>query len=108
MKNVYTMCYHVSMKAKYEIIKIRNIKFVVKLDYNPISQDFEYHMFVRHLVTPQEAIAAYFTKTFEEYNEKYNRYEAYSEKYDITVYYTFLKDENILLITAFRQGGKYE
>ena len=65
-------------------------------------------MYIRHLVTPQEAIAAYFTKTEEEYNTKYNRYEAYSKKFDITVYYTFLKDENVLLITAFRQGGLYE
>lgn len=102
------MCYNDIVNAKYEIIKIKNTKFVVKLDYNPISQDYEYHMFVRHLVTPQEAIAAYFSKTYEEYNEKYDRYEAYSEKFDITLYYTFLKDENILLITAFRQGGKYE
>lgn len=102
------MCYNDIVNAKYEIIKIKNTKFVVKLDYNPISQDYEYHMFVRHLVTPQEAIAAYFSKTYEEYNEKYDRYEAYSEKFDITLYYTFLKDENILLIIALRQGGKYE
>lgn len=102
------MCYNDIVNAKYEIIKIKNTKFVVKLDYNPISQDYEYHMFVRHLVTPQEAIAAYFSKTYEEYNEKYDRFEAYSEKFDITLYYTFLKDENILLITALRQGGKYE
>lgn len=96
------------MNAKYEVIKIKNVKFLVKLDYNPISQNYEYHMFVRHLIMPHEAIAAYFSKTYEEYNDKFDRFEAYSEKYDITVYYTFLKDENILLITAFRQGGQYE
>ncbi len=39
------------------------------------------------------------------YNDKYERYKAYSEKLDITIYYTYLKDENILLITAFSQGG---
>ena len=99
------MCYHVNMKAKYQIFKIRGQKFVVKLDYNELTQDYDYHMYIRHLVTPQEAIAAYFNKTYEEYNQKYNRYEAYSQKFDITLYYTFLEDENVLLITAFRQGG---
>jgi len=93
------------MKFKYEIFKIRGQKFVVKLDYNELSQDYEYHMYIRHLITPEQAISAYFTRTYEEYNEKYDRYEAYSESLDITVYYTYLKDENILLITAFSQGG---
>ena len=102
------MCYHKIMKAKYKIFKIKGQKFVIKLDYNELTQDYDYHMYIRHLITPQEAIAAYFTKTYEEYNVQYNRYEAYSSKFDITVYYTFLKDENILLITAFRQGGSNE
>lgn len=93
------------MKFKYEIFKIRGQKFVVKLDYNELSQDYEYHMYIRHLITPEQAISAYFTRTYEEYNEKYDRYEAYSESQDITVYYAYLKDENILLITAFSQGG---
>lgn len=99
------MCYNINIKFKYEIFKIRGQKFVVKLDYNELSQDYEYHMYIRHLITPEQAISAYFTRTYEEYNEKYDRYEAYSESLDITVYYTYLKDENILLITAFSQGG---
>lgn len=96
------------MKPKYQIFKIGGKKFVVKLDYNPVTKDYDYHMYIRHLVKPEYAIAAYFTRTDEVYNEQYERYEAYSEKYDITVYYTFLKDENILLITAFYQGGTDE
>ena len=102
------MCYHVIMKPKYQIFRIKGQKFLVKLDYNELIQDYEYHMYIRHLVTPQEAIAAYFTRIYEEYNDQYDRYEAYSQKFDITVYYTFLEDENILLITAFRQGGLNE
>jgi len=86
---------------KYKVFTVKNQNFVVKMDFDPILNDFEYHMYIRHLITPQQAIAAYFTKTFEIYNEKYDRCEAYSEKYNITVYYTFLKDTNILLITAF-------
>ncbi len=99
------MCYNKIMKSKYEIFKIKGLKFVVKLDYNELVNDYEYHMYIRHLITPEQAIAAYFSKTYEEYNSKYDRYEAYSEKLDITVYYTYLKDENILLITAFSKGG---
>lgn len=101
------MRYNISMKAKYQIFKIKGKKFIVKLDYNELINDYEYHMYIRHLIMPQQAIAAYFTKTYEVYNEQYNRYEAYSEKYDITVFYTYLKDEDILLITAFSKGGLY-
>ena len=50
------------------------------------------------------AIAAYFSKTTEIYNKDYNRYELYSESQNITVYYTYLKEEDVLLITAFYQG----
>ena len=95
------------MKAKYQIFKIKGKKFVVKLDYNELINDYEYHMYIRHLIMPQQAIAAYFAKTYETYNVQYDRYEVYSKKYDITVYYTYLKEEDILLITAFK-GGKYE
>ena len=63
-------------------------------------------MYIRHLVTPQQAIAAYFSKTYEIYNEKRERFELYSEKLNIMVYYTYLKEQDILLITAFYQGGQ--
>lgn len=95
------------MKAKYQIFKIKGKKFIVKLDYNELINDYEYHMYIRHLIMPQQAIAAYFAKTYETYNAQYDRYEVYSKKYDITVYYTYLKEEDILLITAFK-GGQYE
>lgn len=95
-------------KHKYKIFKIRGKKFVVKMDLNQLTNEYEYHMYIRHLVTPQQAIAAYFSKTKEEYNTRYNRYELYSEKFDITVYYTYLKEQDILLITAFHQGELHE
>lgn len=53
---------------KYQIFKIKGQKFIVKLDLNPLT-----------LVTPQQAIAAYFTKTTEIYNSQFDRYELYSE-----------------------------
>lgn len=71
------------------------------MDLNPLTNEFEYH----NLVTPQQAIAAYFTKTTEIYNSQFDRYELYSESLNINVYYTYLKEKDILLITAFYQGG---
>ena len=50
------------MDAKYQIFKIKGKKFVVKLDFNSITQEYDYHMYIRHLITPQQAIAAYFSK----------------------------------------------
>ena len=54
------------MKAKYEIFKIRGKKFVVKLDFNEITQEYDYHMYLRHLISPEQAILAYFSRTYEE------------------------------------------
>lgn len=92
------------MNNKFEVLKVKNKSFVVKLDYNPITDDYDYHMYIRHLVTPEQAIFAYFNKTSELYNPKYDRYELYCKESDICVYYTFLKEKNILLITAFFKG----
>ena len=78
------------------------------MDLNPITGEFDYHMYIRHLVTPQEAIAAYFEKTYENYNKLYDRYELYSKKYDITLYYTYLERQDIFLITAFYKGDLNE
>ena len=89
---------------KYRVFKIKGQKFVVKMDLNPITNEFEYHMYIRHLVTPQQAIAAFFSKTKEFYNQQYDRYELYSASTDITVYYTYLKKQDVFLITAFYQG----
>ena len=92
---------------KYEVFKIRNQKFIVKLDLNPLTNDYEYHMYIRHLVTPQQAIAAYFSKTSDVYNKKYDRNELYSEMLDIMVYYKKLNPD-IFLITAFFKGENHE
>ena len=86
------------------MFKIRGQKFIVKMDLNELTNEFEYHMYIRHLVMPEQAIAAYFTKTFEVYNDKNSRFELYSEELNITVYYKPLSD-GVLLITAFYQGG---
>ncbi len=89
---------------KYKVFKIKGQKFIVKMDLNPLSNEYEYHMYIRHLVMPQQAIAAYFNKTSEIYNEERDRYELYCEYLNITVYYKKLNPD-VLLITAFYQGG---
>ena len=97
------MPYNIVMELhKYRVFKIKGHKFIVKMDLNPLTNEYEYHMFIRHLVTPQQAITAFFTKTKENYNQRYNRYELYSEKLDISVYYTYLKEQDVFLITAFQ------
>lgn len=89
---------------KYKVFKIKGQKFIVKMDLNPITNEFEYHMYIRHLITPEQAIAAYYSKTVDIYNKEYDRNESYSESLNITVYYKRLNPD-ILLITAFYQGG---
>ena len=88
---------------KYKIFKIKGQKFIVKMDLNPITNEFEYHMYIRHLVTPEQAIAAYFSKTTDIYNKDRDRQELYSKELNITVSYKQLNPD-ILLITAFYQG----
>lgn len=103
-----TIGYNIYMtKYKYQLFKIKGKKFIVKMDFNPLTNEFEYHMYIRHLIMPEQAIAAYFSKTYEIYNKQHDRYELYSADLNITVYYKNLQPD-ILLITAFYQGGEYE
>lgn len=88
---------------KYKVFKIKGQKFIVKLDLNHLTNDYEYHMYIRHLITPEQAIAAYFSKTTDVYNEIRDRNELYSEEFGIVVYYKKLSPD-ILLITAFYKG----
>jgi len=91
-------------KFKYKIIKINGKKFIFKLDLNPITNDYDYHIYIRHLVTPEQAVSAFFTKTTDVYNAEYNRQELYSESLHIVVFYKELSPD-ILIITAFFEGG---
>ena len=88
-------------KHKFKIFKVKNVRFIFKLDINPVTNEYDYHIYLRHLVTPEQAIAAYFNKTHEVYNDKYDRYEAICDELKIVVYYTYLKQKDIMLITAF-------
>lgn len=91
------------MKSKYLIKKVGEYTFKFKLDFNPLTKKYEPHIWHRHLIEPDDAIRAFFTITEEEWNAKYQRYEAYSSVCDITLYYMKLKEENtyLFIITAF-------
>ncbi len=92
------------MEQKYLIKKVGKYTFKFKLDLNPVNNEYEPHIYHRHLVTVDDAIRAFFTISEEYWNEKYKRYEAYSKTYDIDLYYMKLKqkDTYLFIITAFR------
>ena len=88
----------------YEIHTLIGLTFKFKLDENPITKEFEPHIWHRHQITPEEAVLAYLNKTHNEWNTKYQRYECYFEEEDMHVYFMYLsKDKNkIMVITAFK------
>jgi len=88
----------------YEIHTLVGLSFKFKLDENPITKEFEPHIWHRHQVVPEETILAYFNKTVEKWNEKHLRYECYSKDENLHVYYMYLsKDKKkIMIITAFK------
>lgn len=95
--------YNINIKSKYLVKKVGKYTFKFKLDLNPISKEYEPHIWHRHLISPDDAIRAFFTISEEKWNETYKRYEAYSRDYDITLYYMKLqqKDTYLFIITAF-------
>lgn len=91
------------MKSKYLVKKVGKYTFKFKLDLNPITNEYEPHIWHRHLISIDDAIRAFFTISEEEWNDVYKRYEAYSEGYNIMLYYMKLqeKDTYLFVITAF-------
>jgi len=83
----------------YQVFELRQIKFDL------IDGSFVPHFKKRHHLELEEVIAAYFNKTEEIFNELNLRFEAYSEKDEVYVYYAFKhnKKNEILIITAFRK-----
>lgn len=100
------MCYSLIevkiLLVKYELHKVNDVCFRFKLDLNEVNNDFEPHIWIRHLITPEEAITAYFNQIDKEYNQKNKRWESYSEPDDIYLYYMILNNREIMVITAFK------
>lgn len=89
----------------YEIHTISGLTFRFKLDLNPITGTYEPHIWHRHQVEPEEVVAAYLNLSIKSWNFKHNRYEGYSEKDDLNIYFNYYsKDETkIMVITAFKK-----
>lgn len=92
------------METRYEIIKTSTIKLKFKLDFNELTSQFDPHIWLRHLIMPEEALVAYLNKSEERYNKTFKRFEAYSATDDITFYYLPLSNDFsfILIITAIK------
>jgi len=72
------------------------------MDLNPVTNEMDYHIWIRHLVEPETVINAFFNVDKERYNEKHKRFEVYSEKYNLIIYYFYLKEKEIIIISAFQ------
>lgn len=86
---------------KYKFFKVNNITFGFKYDVCPVSGDNIFHIYSRHLLKPHQAIKAFFNASNIVYNEKYDRYEAYSDIDNITVTYFYLEENKIFIISAY-------
>ena len=87
----------------YKIFEARQLKFHIKFDL--VDDSYIPHCKKRHDLEIEDVIASYFNKTEEIFNEVNLRFEAYSEKDEIYVYYNFKHNNKneILIITAFRK-----
>jgi hypothetical protein len=84
----------------YENHKVVGLKFGFKLD--PVKDDYMPHIYLRHLITPEMAIAAYLNISEKEYNKTHKRWEAYSKADDIHLYYIELSKTDVFIISAFK------
>lgn len=92
-------------KRPNEVLKFSGKTFVFAKDLNPLTNEWDLHIYLRHLVTSEEAILAFFNITEQTFNIKYERFEAYSKKDNMCLYYFYYKGNKniIMIITAFRK-----
>ncbi len=93
---------------KYKSLKIKGITFLFAVEQKPVTKEKGYHIWFRHLITPKQAIKAFFSIDKIFYNNKYSRYEAYSSSHDLTIYYFYPDKSNknlIIVISAFAGEG---
>ncbi len=86
----------------YEIHELTELKFKFKLDLNPATNEYAPHIFIRHLIEPEEAIAAFLNISYKSWNQVYKRWEAYSKTDDLHIFYNFINKKTVMIITAFR------
>lgn len=52
-------CYNFCMNQKYLVKKVGEYTFKFKMDLNPLTKQYEPHIWHRHLITPDDAIRAF-------------------------------------------------
>ena len=89
----------------YSFIEFNGITFYFKLDLNPLSKELEPHIWIRHAVEPEYVVAAYFNLSEKSYNANYKRWEAFSDEYDIYIYFMHWEnnENQIIVISAGNQ-----
>ena len=92
------------MIKHYEMHAVKGKTFYFKLDLNPISNEYVPHIWARHTVEPYQVIAAYFNQSKINFNEKRNRFEAFSKTDNLNIWFNYKgnKKSEIIIITAFR------
>jgi len=88
----------------YELHTVTGLTFRFKLDINPITKEYEPHIWHRHRVEPEDVVSAFMNITYTFYNSKNKRYESYSETDDLNIFYNFYSSDKtkVMVITAFR------
>lgn len=94
----------VSIVKFYELHTVTGFTFRFKLDLNPLTKEYEPHIWYRHQVEPEDVVSAFMNITHTFYNSQHKRYESYSETDDLNIYYNFYSPNHtkIMVITAFR------
>lgn len=88
----------------YEIHSVNKLVFKFKLDLNPITKEYEPHIWHRHQVEPEQVVSAFLNISYTSYNEQYRRYESYSAPDDLYIYYNYYSADKtrVMVITAFK------
>lgn len=89
----------------YKSIIKNGYKFLFKYDYDPISKDYLPHIWIRHLIKPEDVVNAFFSIEKQDYNNIFKRYEAYSTKYNMTIYFFYYKDSKNIIVICSAFGG---
>ncbi len=104
---VCTICYNKSMNSIikfYELHSVTGLTFRFKLDLNPVTKEYEPHIWHRHQVEPENVVTAFLNISYTSYNKIHNRYESYSLVDDLYIWYNYYSPDKtkIMIITAFK------
>ena len=88
----------------YELHAVNGLTFRFKLDLNPITNEYEPHIWHRHQIEPEQVVNAYLNLSYSSWNIKHKRFEGYSDTDDINIFYNFYSQDKtkIMVITAFK------